>query len=139
MPLDLTEIVPGCVAILEAGALIADPAVLYEGEEAGFRSSPFLCVHVENGICTWLYLTTKLDRRGLRLEIRSEWRLEGSNVWRESPCYVGDARKPFFGPAESFIAAAVNELPHRPHKRPQVSAEGVAAALREIESYRGAP
>ena len=139
MPLDLAEIVPGCVAMLEAEPLIADPAVQYGGEEAGFRSSPFLCVHVENGICTWLYLTTKLDKRGLRLEIKSEWRLEGSNVWQQSACYVGDARKPFSGPIESFVVAAANELPHQPHNRPHVSAEGVDAALREIQKYRRAP
>ena len=139
MPLDLEEIIPGCVAILEAEPLIADPAVSYGDEQTGFRSGPFLCVHSESGMCTWLYLTTKLDKRGLRLEIKTEWRLDGSSMWQESPCYVGDARKPFTGPIDSFVTAAANELPHQPHKRPYVSQDGVAAALQEMAKYGRAP
>ena len=139
MPLDLAEILPGTVAILEAGPLIADPDVVYEDEQPGFRSGPFLCVSVDNEMSTWLHLTTKIDKRSLRLEIKQEWRLDGSDKWRGEPCYVVDARKPFIGPLRSFITAGAKELPHRPHKRPHVASDGLAAVLAEMGRYKDAP
>ena len=65
-----------------------------------------------------------------------EWLLEGSDLWRSTPQFVNDARKPFIGPNTVFVLAGANELPHRPHLRPLVSKEGVAAA---IARWRGTP
>jgi hypothetical protein len=135
MPLDITEIVPGAVAILQPEPLLKDGRVKRAEDQSQFRSGPFLCVAVGNGQCTWLHLTSRKDPRGLRLEIKAEWRLEGSEVWRTTPQYVGDARKPYTGPVDAFVAAGVNELPHQPHNRPHVSADGVAAAIAEMAKY----
>lgn len=135
MPLMPNEIVPGAVVILETEPLLAHPNVKHSGDNIPFRSGPFLCVQVQNGNSTWLNITTKKDPRGLRLELRTEWLLEGSDIWRSAPQYVNDARKPFVGPTEAFVAAGRNELPHRPHLRPCVAAEGVAAAVAEMQRY----
>lgn len=136
MPLAIEEIVPGAVAILESGPLLGNPDVSHAADQGPFRPGPFLCVAVANGKCQWLHLTSRHDDRGLRLEIRPEWRLEGSATWRSTPQYIGDARKPFSGPLSCFVDAGANELPHRPHNRPRVSPEGVAAAIAEMGKYR---
>jgi|JI10StandDraft_1071094.scaffolds.fasta_scaffold806055_2 hypothetical protein len=135
MPLAVEEIVPGAVAILESAPLLGNPDVTYADDQGPFRPGPFLCVAVKDGVCQWLHLTSRRDPRGLRLEIRPEWRLEGSQIWRNTPQYVSDARKPFAGPFVHFVAAGANELPHRPHNRPHVSAEGVTAAVGEMARY----
>ena len=135
MPLAVEEIVPGAVAILESGPLLGNPDVTHAADQGAFRPGPFLCVAVKDGVCQWLHLTSRLDQRGLRLEVRSEWRLEGSQIWRSTPQYIGDARKPFSGPLACFVTAGANELPHRPHNRPHVSADGVAAAIAEMAKY----
>ncbi len=135
MPLELTEITPGAVAILESGPLLTNPAVVQPEDQAPFRAGPFLCVAVKDGLCMWLHLTSRKDDRGLRLELIGNWRLEGSEIWRQTPQYVGDARKPFTGPLLAFVAAAARELPHQPHKRPHVSVDGVAAAIAEMRRY----
>jgi hypothetical protein len=135
MPLAIEEIVPGAVAILESGPLLGNPAVTHADDQVPFRPGPFLCVSVAGGKSQWLHLTSRRDDRGLRLEILPEWRLEGSSVWRNTPQYISDARKPFSGPLECFVAAGANELPHRPHNRPHVSADGVAAAVAEMGRY----
>jgi len=135
MPLAIEEIVPGAVAILESGPLLGNPDVIHAADQEPFRRGPFLCISVADGKSQWRYLTSRRDDRGLRLEILPEWRMEGSAIWRNTPQYIGDARKPFSGPHECFVAAGANELPHRPHNRPQVSADGVAAAVAEMGRY----
>ena len=135
MPLLEHEISPGAVAILDTAPLFADRRVLRADDNSPFRSGPFMCVAVRDQICMWLTLTTQIDRRGLRLMLRPEWLLEGSAVWRSSSQLVNDARKPFSGPFETFVIAGANELPFSPHKRPQVSAAGVVAAVAEMARY----
>lgn len=135
MPLLLNEIVPGVVAILEPEKLLNNPAVKRREDAIPFRSGPFVCVQVRDGQSTWLNISTKKDHRGLRLELRTEWLLDGSEIWRGAPQFVSDARQTFVGPNEAFVAAGVNELPHRPHLRPRVSQEAVAAAIAEIKKY----
>lgn len=135
MPLLENEILPGAVAILETQPLFDDPRVLRADDNSPFRSGPFLCVAVNGGRCMWLTLTTQRDHRGLRLQLRSEWLLEGSDVWRRSTQFVNDARKPFTGPLGTFVIAGANELPHQPHNRPKVAAAGVTAAIAEMRRY----
>lgn len=135
MPLLQHEIVPGAVAILETAPLFSDARVVRSMENSPFRSGPFLCVAATEGQCVWLTLTTQRDPRGLRLLLRPEWLLEGSNVWHQSTQFINDARQPFLGPLEVFVSAGANELPHQPHKRPHVSLEGVAAAIAEMRKY----
>lgn len=136
MPLLLEEIVPGAVAILETQPLFDSPDVRRAADNIPFRSGPFLCVQVRDGQSTWLTITTRRDPRGLRLELRTEWLLEGSDVWRGAPQYINDARKPFIGPNAVFVLAGAHELPHQPHARPRVALEGVAAAVAEMAKYR---
>ncbi len=135
MPLLPQEIVPGAVAILETEPLFSDPRVVRADDNSPFRSGPFLCVGVKDGLCAWLTLTTQVDRRGLRLLLRPEWLLEGSETWRKSTQLINDARKPFIGPLDVFVTAGANELPHQPHNRPQVAPAGVAAAIAEMRRY----
>jgi hypothetical protein len=136
MPLEEHEIKPGAVAILDAASLNGSPDVTCGDDKHVFRSGPFLCVQVREGRSAWVNLTSQRDARGLRLELRQEWRLEGSDVWRNSAQFVHDARKAFVGPNAAFVTAGANELPHRPHNRPHVSEEGVAATLAEMARYR---
>lgn len=135
MSLHLEEIQPGTVAILEVAALFDTPLMKTNGNDSGFRGGPFLCVQVKGDQSTWLHLTSRRDSRGLRLEIRPEWRLEGSAVWRDTPQFVSDARKPFVGPSDAFVSAGANELTHQPHSRPRVSPECVAAVVNEMTRY----
>jgi hypothetical protein len=136
MPLLLEEVIPGTVAILETQPLLSNHDVRRSGDGLPFRSGPFLCAQVHDGHSTWLSITTRRDPGGLRLELRTEWLLEGSELWRSAPQYVNDARKPFIGPNAAFVLAGANELPHRPHLRPRVSQEGIEAAVAEMAKYR---
>jgi hypothetical protein len=139
VPLDPKEVVPGAVAILDAGSLVKDKRVETNREGGGtFRPGPFVCVQVKGDRCLWLNITSQVDKRGLRLELKKEWRLEGSAVWQTGDQYIGDARKPFMGPISAFVDAGSKELPHRPHKRPLISADGIAAIEVELKKY-GAP
>jgi hypothetical protein len=139
VPLDPKEVVPGAVAILDAAALVKDKRVETDREGRGtFRPGPFVCVQTKEDRCLWVAITSQADKRGLRLELRKEWRLEGSHVWKNGHQYVNDARKPFIGPIAAFVDAGSNELPHRPHKRPQISAQGVAAMEAELKKYGAA-
>jgi hypothetical protein len=131
----LEEIVPGIVAILETKPLLNDPDVKRSESIESFRNGPFLCVEVENNFSVWLSITTRKDARGLRLELRQEWLLEGSHIWRSAPQYINDARKPFVGPNSAFVTAGANEKPHRPHLRPCVSPEAISAVVTELKSY----
>jgi hypothetical protein len=135
MPLMLNEIVPGAVAILDPRLLLEQPDVKHSSDDIPFRSGPFLCVQVKDGSSAWLNITTKKDRRGLRLELLTEWRLDGSKIWRSGPQYIHDVRKPFVGPNEAFVIAGANERHHRSHRRPRVAPEGVAAVVAEMQKY----
>lgn len=135
MPLLIEEIVPGVVAILDATILLAQPEIQYAESNNKFRSGPFLCVQVKDGKALWVNITTQKDHRGLRLELKDEWRLDGSETWRGQPQFVHDARKSFIAPLEAFVVAGANELPHQPHKRPRVSNEGVQAVLAELAKF----
>ena len=135
MPLLKEEIVPGAVAILETAPIFSDRRVSRADDNSPFRTGPFLCVAVREETSMWLTLTTQQDRRGLRLLLRPEWLLEGSDIWRGSSQFINDARKPFSGPIDVFVAAGAKELPFTTHKRPHVSADGVAAAVAEMARY----
>ena len=136
MPLLENEINPGTVAFLDPAALYENAAVNRSDDKHVFRPGPFLCVAEHEGTSTWLNITSQRDRRGLRLELRSQWRLEGSHLWRKSPQFINDARKPFIGPNEAFVAASHKERDYHPNLRPQISVAGVEAAILEIERYR---
>lgn len=136
MPLQSEEIEPGVVAILETAPLLNSSEVKHYESGSTFRSGPFLCIQVKGNQSAWLSLTSRRDPRGLRLELKPEWRLEGSDVWRETPQFISDARKPFIGPLNIFVAAGANELIHQPHNRPRVSAECVEAAIKEMGCYK---
>lgn len=136
MPLLEHEIRPGTVAILDAAPLNESSEITYANDKHEFRNGPFLCVQANAERSAWVNLTTQQDRRGLRLEIKPEWRLEGSEIWRNKPQFVHDARKAFVGPNRVFVLAGANELPHRPHNRPCISAEGIEAVLAEMKKYR---
>lgn len=135
MPLLLEEIVPGAVAILDATVLLAQPGIQYAEANVRFRTGPFLCVQVKDGKALWVNITKQKDARGLRLELKDEWRLEGSDIWRKEPQFVHDARKTFVAPLQAFVVAGARELPHQPHKRPCVSGEGVNAVIAELGKY----
>ena len=135
MALLTQEIIPGTVAVLETLPLLNNPEVERSPDDIPFRSGPFLCIQAKNGWSTWLNITTKNDKRGLRLELIPEWLLDGSETWRQGPQFVHDARKTFVGPNAAFIAAGANELPFTLHKRPRVSDMGVTAALNEAKKY----
>ena len=136
MPLELSEIYPGAVAILDVATLVKDPLVKYVEHGGVFRNGPFVCAQVKDGISLWVQLTGQKDNRGIRLEIKKEWRIDGSDVWKNNPQFVHDARKPFIGPNGAFVLSAAKELPHQPHKRPNVSVEGIEAVIREVKRYK---
>lgn len=134
MPLLANEIRPGAVAILDGNTLQNDAAVHSPDHQGTVRSGPFVCIQVKDGQCTWLHLTGQ--RKGnLRLELKPEWKEDGSPLWQAKDQFINDARKPFFGPIASFVDAGSNELPHQPHKRPMVSSAGVAAIIAEVQKY----
>lgn len=134
MPLLISEIQPGAVAILDGNILLNDPAVYSPDHQGPVRSGPFVCIQVKNGQCAWLHLTGQ--RKGnLRLKLKHEWKEDGSPLWQAKEQFINDARKPFFGPIASFVSAGSNELPHQPHKRPKVSSVGVAAIISEVQKY----
>lgn len=135
MPLLLEEIVPGTVAILETQPMFDSADVRRSADNAPFRSGPLLCVQARDGQSTWLTITTRRDPRGLRLELRTDWLLDGSDIWRSAPQYINDARKPFIGPNAVFVLAGAHELPHQPHARPRVATAGVEAAVAEMAKY----
>lgn len=135
MPLTADEIEPGIVAIFDAATLSGDKRVQHEDLGTNFRSGPFLCVDVNGGASRWVAITKKSDRRGLRLSLNEAWRIDGSELWRTEPQWINDARKPFIGPNEAFVDAAATELPHRPHNRPRISLEGLAAIRAELRKY----
>lgn len=135
MPLAKQEIVPGAVAILDAPMLLADNRVVHDRSGGSFRAGPFLCVQVLDDTCLWLHVTRQKDERGIRLKLQAAWRLEGSPTWSNRAQYISDARKPFIGPLDSFVAAGANELPHQPHSRPSISPAGLAAVVAEMQRY----
>jgi hypothetical protein len=134
MPLLANEIQPGAVAILDGNTLQNDAAVHSPDHQGTVRSGPFVCVQVKDGQCTWLHLTGQ-KKGNLRLELKPEWKVDGSPLWQAKDQFINDARKPFFGPIASFANAGSNELPHQPHKRPMVSSAGVAAIIAEVQKY----
>lgn len=134
MPLTFEEVVPGAVAFFQPDALLSNAEVTHD-DQLAFRPGPFVCVASDGQHCTWLILTTTRDHRGKRLQLKASWLLDGSDVWRGRPQYISDARKPYSGPVSAFIAASNKELPYKPHKRPNVSAEGVAAIVDEMKRY----
>ncbi|MFA8393210.1 hypothetical protein [Burkholderia ubonensis] len=136
MPLLQEEIVPGAVAILDVTVLLAQPGIESAEANVRFRTGPFLCVQVKDDKALWINITKQRDTRGLRLELKDEWRLEGSDIWQKEPQFVHDARKSFIAPLQAFVRAGAHELPHQPHKRPCVSNEGVSAVLAELGKYR---
>lgn len=129
------EIRPGTVAILDATPLNKSDEISYADDKHEFRNGPFLCVQADSERSAWVNLTSQQDRRGLRLELKQEWRLDGSDIWRNKPQFIHDARKAFVGPNRVFVLAGEAELPHRPHKRPNLSVEGVTAVLAEMQKY----
>ncbi|WP_312842269.1 hypothetical protein [Stutzerimonas nitrititolerans] len=135
MPLPTDEIRPGIVAILDASVLVSDKNIVYSEPDVPFRNGPFVCLEVKDDQSLWLQLTKAPDKRGLRLKITSEWKIDGSKLWQEGDTYIHDARRTFTGPLESFSQAGSKELPHQPHLRPKISPEGVDAALSEIRKF----
>ena len=135
MPLLEDEIRPGIVAILDAAPLNESSEVTYANDKHKFRSGPFLCVQTDGARSAWVNLTTQQNERGIRLELKEEWRLEGSNTWKSKPQFVHDARKAFVGPNSVFVLAGANEIRFSPHKRPCISTEGIEAVLAEMKKY----
>ncbi|XVJ46845.1 hypothetical protein ACDZ94_20295 [Pseudomonas sp. UBT] len=133
MPLSSEEIVRGNVAILNGDLLLIDPLV-QSGDHGRIGKRPFLCLKSEGGNSRWMLLTTQISPKRLSLD---KWKLPGSAKWMSDNQYLHDARKIFIGPNESFMAAALEELPHRPHRRPSLSEDGVVAVELEVEKYLG--
>ena len=69
------------------------------------------------------------------MELKPEWKVDGSPLWQTKDQFINNARKPVFGLIASFVNAGANELPHQPHKRPMVSSAGVAAIIAEVQKY----
>lgn len=132
MPIGAGEVIQGVVAILDGEALVKDPSITTtEVSQIGMR--PFVCVRVEDEKSIWLEITSRWSRPRLCL---NEWKVPGSQKWMEDDQYLQDARKYFAGPKLSFITASAKELPHQPHPRPSISAEGVEAIANEIRKYK---
>lgn len=132
MALEISDIKRGAVAILEGDQLVKDPQVTTENL-GPIGKRPFVCVQTEDGMSTWFLLTTQHSPKRLLLD---GWKLPGSDIWMRESQYLNDARKPFTGPAASFVSAGLQELPHHPHSRPGIKEEGIAAIEREALNYR---
>ena len=132
MVLLVAEVLTGNVAILDAGMLISDQRVhsSHQGEVGSKR--PFLCIKVADGVCTWVHVTKQPKPQRLNIDA---WKQPGSPEWMDTPQFINDARKLFWGPIQAFIDASVVELPHRPHSRPTVDANGIARVLQEVKKY----
>jgi hypothetical protein len=133
MPLSKQEIEPGAVAYYDSDLVLNDDRI----SDAGLplRDGPLICVQSVNGRSVWCPLTTQF--RPERLLIRAEWRLKGSQKWREDDIYLNDGANTFVGPDEAFVAAAANEIPFTVIDRPRVSMAGVEAIIVEIKNRAG--
>lgn len=135
MPLLRYEVRTGAVAILDSAQLCESDEISYSGYKQEFRVGPFVCLLTNGEQSAWLSLTTRHDCRCQRLELKPEWRLDGSDLWRSKPQFVHDVRHVFVGPTRIFMFAGEKEYSYRIHKRPRISALGVEAILEEMDKY----
>jgi hypothetical protein len=80
---------------------------------------------------TWAPLT-QADKKNVRLEIDPGWRTGGTDKWKNEKQYLNDGATIYVGPDESFVAAAVNEIPITICDRGGVSPDGIAEIRKEI-------
>lgn len=135
MPLLRYEIRTGVVAILDSARLCESDEISYSGLNPEFRVGPFVCLQTNAEQSAWLSLTTRHDCHYQRLELKPEWRLDGSDLWRSRAQFVNDVRHVFVGPTRIFLFAGEKEYSYRIHKRPRISAVGVKAILEEMDKY----
>ena len=135
MPLLRYEIRTGVVAILDPARLCESDAISYSGLNQEFREGPFVCLLTNGEQSAWLSLTTRHGCGFQRLELKPEWKLDGSDLWRSKPQFVTDVRYAFVGPNRIFMFAGEKEYSYRIHKRPRISALGVEAILEEMDKY----
>lgn len=135
MPLLKYEIRNGAVAILDPARLCESDEISYSGCKLEFREGPFVCLQTTAAHSAWLSLTTRQDCRCQRLELKPEWKLGGSNLWRSRSQFVNDVRHVVVGPNRIFLLAGEKEYPFRIYTRPRISAVGVKAILKEMDKY----
>jgi hypothetical protein len=134
MALRHDEIRVGAVAYFEPAALLANSDVIRPAVPID-RTGPFVCIQAGDARSAWTPITTQ-SRAG-RLEIETAWRIRGSVQWRTDPMFLSDGASTYIGPDDIFVAAAANDAPFTPIQRPRVTADGVAASLKEVADRKG--
>lgn len=131
--LGLNEIKVGLVSHLDQTALAKDKRVMDTYPQQHTELRPFVCVAVNLPKSTWAPLSS--TARPERIEIKAEWRLGGIPMWRDRVCYLNDGANIYIGLNGAFADASAKE--QTDHKtRSQMSEEGVAAVLAEIEKQK---
>jgi hypothetical protein len=133
--LTIDQIHPGAVAYLDTQILLADTR-LQRWEDRAFRSGPFVCIEIGAGYTTWLSITSQPGKYRRRLELRPEWRVHGSQVWRNGACYINNVCNPVRGRDVVFCDASRGEIDFTTIGRPQVTAAGLDAIFNEISHYK---
>jgi len=133
--LTIDQIHPGAVAYFDTQILLADTR-LQRLEDRTFRSGPFVCIEIGAGYTTWLSITSQPGRYNQRLELRPEWRIAGSQVWRHGACYINNVCNPVRGRDVVFCDASRGEIDFTTIGRPQVTAAGLDAIFNEIYHYK---
>ena len=131
--LGFDEIKVGLVSHLDQTALSKDKRVLDTYPQQYTELRPFVCVSVDPPRSTWTPLTS--TKRPERLLIASEWRQGGIPMWRDRDCYLNDGANLYIGLIGAFVEASAQEQTDK-KTRSQMSPEGVAAVLAEIEKQR---
>lgn len=134
MALTIRDIRVGSLAYFDHAVLLSEKGIKHANLGLD-RPGPFVCVEHKDGRSTWTPLTG--DHRPERLPIDPKWRREGSKLWKEADQFLNDGRNTFVGPDEAFIRAGAKENPFEKYKRPYITAEGVNAIIKEIQSRRG--
>lgn len=134
MALRLEDVFVGAVAYFDDELLMAETEI-DGGDTSIDRPGPFVCVQVQGISSVWIPITGEF--RPERLPIKAEWRLHGSDKWKEDDQYLGDGLNTFLGPNIAFVRAGAKESPFKIYRRPRISKDGVGAILEEIEKQGG--
>lgn len=130
------QIQAGVVAYFTASRLHRDLRIVRNFYiSTDVKTRPYVCAGEHNGESAWYALTSKTYDGLDRLSIAPEWRLCGSEAWRNTPCHVYDITNPFTGPNQAFLLACSEELGLDYTTRPCISQQGIDAIAIKMAEY----
>lgn len=134
MALRKGDISLGAVAYLDYAKIIGNPDIQQIDSNLD-RDGPFVCIQWTPVQCTWTIITKV--HRDERLLLQKDWKLNGSDGWRNDAQYLCDGRNTFIGTHAAFVAAGAGELP-MPYRRPKLRKDGLDAILERVKARGGA-